>query len=45
VQLRGTCLAGPDGSLATDCACADLDDDGDSDLHDFATFELNYGGN
>lgn len=32
------CIEGPDAGLALDCTCADLDDDGDADLADFAAF-------
>lgn len=40
-----TCLEGPGGGLPQpDCACFDLDGNGDVDLNDFAGFQLAYTG-
>ena len=34
------CMTGPEGGLDPGCACADLNDDGNVDLRDFASLEL-----
>ena len=39
-----TCLTGPGASLAAQCTCVDIDNDGDVDLRDFAAFGTMYGG-
>ena len=36
------CLEGPGTTLAPGCTCADLDDDGDADLADFAAFTRQF---
>jgi len=33
------CMAGPMASVSPECRCADLDDDGDADLADFAEIQ------
>ncbi|UCE61087.1 MAG: hypothetical protein JSU63_04920, partial [Phycisphaerales bacterium] len=38
------CLAGPEGGLGHDCDCADIDDDADVDLGDFAAFQAVFAG-
>jgi subtilisin-like proprotein convertase family protein len=37
-QRFGECLSGPGGGLGDQCACADIDQDGDTDLHDHWLF-------
>ena len=37
--ILGSCLAGPGGTLPVDCACADVDIDGDVDLGDFSAMQ------
>jgi len=39
------CLSGPSGGLGPNCACFDLDADGDVDMRDFAAFEVGFTGN
>ncbi|MCB9850640.1 MAG: hypothetical protein H6817_08035, partial [Phycisphaerales bacterium] len=36
------CFNGPDSSLAIGCECFDYDNDGDSDLEDFAHFQRSF---
>ena len=36
------CLTGPGGSLGAGCECFDFDTDGDSDLADFAEFQIDF---
>lgn len=36
------CVSGPEVALAADCLCADRDEDGDVDLHDFALLQSAY---
>jgi hypothetical protein len=36
------CLTGPDGGQSANCACTDLDADGDIDLADFADFQRDF---
>ncbi len=36
------CRTGPGGVASVDCACSDLDSDGDVDLHDFGRFQAAY---
>lgn len=38
------CLFGPDWFVAAPCDCADLDLDGDADLHDVALLQRDFGG-
>ena len=37
------CLGGPDAGSDPDCACADIDRDGDVDLRDFGLFQSIFG--
>jgi len=34
----GACLEGPNAEVEGACRCADLDEDGDTDLEDYAAF-------
>ena len=38
------CLAGPDAPPLAGCGCADLDEDGDTDLVDFAACQTLFTG-
>ncbi|HNO77473.1 MAG TPA: hypothetical protein PKN33_05375 [Phycisphaerae bacterium] len=38
------CASGPAGGIGTDCACFDLDSDGDVDARDFAEFQKSFTG-
>ena len=37
-----SCLAGPGTELEAGCHCFDVDNDGDSDLRDFARFQVSF---
>jgi len=39
------CMNGPSGAPGPNCACFDLDDDGDVDTRDFAKFQVSFTGN
>ncbi|RME38808.1 MAG: hypothetical protein D6788_06715 [Planctomycetota bacterium] len=39
-----TCITGPSAAATPDCACFDLDRDGDVDLDDFAAFQGGFEG-
>ena len=44
VESIGTCFTGPgQGPVAPECACADLDADGDVDLRDMSAIQLQMG--
>lgn len=38
------CMAGPMASVSPECRCADLDDDGDAELADFAELQRVFAG-
>jgi len=42
-DLFADCLAGPEAGIGGDCSAADLDDDLDGDLADFAVFQQIFG--
>jgi hypothetical protein len=43
-QSWRTCLTGPMGAITSDCVCTDINGDNDSDLADFAAFQLGFSG-
>ena len=44
-ELFPSCLSGPTGDILLECACLDLDRDGDLDLSDVAVFQRMFTGN
>jgi hypothetical protein len=38
--IMSACMTGPAGSLPTHCDCADIDSDGDADVSDFSTLQV-----
>ncbi len=44
LRLVADCLSGPGAEVANACAAADLDDDGDVDLHDLSAYQRQASG-